>query len=70
MWIRTDHDLFPAPLQNRWWKVSDVGSGVSQKQVDFYWGEDDPSGPKSGIFRPAGTTFSGAKAAKLDLHSS
>lgn len=66
-WVRTEHALLPEKLQNRWWRVSDVGAGVQGGQIDLYWGEDDPAGPGSGLYRPAGTTFTGARKAKLNL---
>jgi len=66
-WVRAIHDALPEGLQNRWWKVSDVGGGVQSDQIDLYWGEDDPSGPGSGLYQPAGTRFTGARKAKLNL---
>lgn len=66
-WVRTEHALLPEKLRNRWWRVSDVGAGVQGGQIDLYWGEDDPTGPGAGLYRPAGTTFTGARKAKLNL---
>ncbi|HEY8966180.1 MAG TPA: hypothetical protein VIM58_07045, partial [Candidatus Methylacidiphilales bacterium] len=66
-WLQTAHDALPSPLRDRWWKVTDVGGGVQSRQVDLYWGEDDPSGPGARIYQPAGTTFTGARNAKLNL---
>ncbi len=66
-WVRTVHALLPQTLQNRWWRVSDVGSGVQGSQIDLYWGEDDPSGPGAGLYRPAGTTFTVVRKARLNL---
>ncbi len=35
------------------YEVGDTGGGLFRSQIDLYWGEDDPLGPGSGIFRPA-----------------
>jgi len=34
-------------------QVADTGYGLAKSQIDIYWGEDDPSGPGLGIWRPA-----------------
>ncbi|MEA3213131.1 MAG: hypothetical protein QOE70_6188 [Chthoniobacter sp.] len=36
------------------WKVTDTGSGVGRRQLDLYWGEDDPLGPGPRLCRPKG----------------
>ncbi len=35
------------------YEVGNTGAGLFRSQIDLYWGEDDPRGPGSGIFRPA-----------------
>jgi hypothetical protein len=34
-------------------EVGDTGGGLYRSQIDLYWGEDDPLGPGSDIWRPA-----------------
>jgi hypothetical protein len=34
-------------------QVGDTGGGLFRSQIDLYWGEDDPLGPGSDIWRPA-----------------
>lgn len=34
-------------------QVADTGFGLAKSQIDIYWGEDDPSGPGGGVWRPA-----------------
>jgi hypothetical protein len=36
------------------WKVSDTGSGLHEKQLDLYWGEDDPLGTGKRLTQPKG----------------
>ncbi|WP_093285607.1 hypothetical protein [Verrucomicrobium sp. GAS474] len=67
VWVQMAHATLPAPLRNRWWKVSDVGGGVQSRQVDLYWGEDDPKGPGSKVYQPAGTTFTGVRDAQMNF---
>lgn len=69
MWIRTEHKALPMIFRNRWWKVSDVGSGVKSRQIDLYWGEDAPKGPGMGLYQPAGISFNGVRNAKFNLSS-
>lgn len=68
-WLRAMHDSLPSVLQNRWWKICDVGGGVQTRQIDFYWGEDNPRGPGHRIYQPAGISFTGARNATLFLSS-
>ncbi len=32
-------------IEKETWKVTDTGGGLEEKQIDLYWGEDDPKGP-------------------------
>lgn len=34
-------------------EAADTGGGLSNSQIDLYWGEDDPLGPGADIYRPA-----------------
>lgn len=37
--------------------IIDTGGGLRRWQIDLYWGEDDPLGPRNLMARPRGTTF-------------
>jgi hypothetical protein len=39
------------------WQIVDTGGALKRRQVDLYWGEDDPMGPGPLAARPRGTTF-------------
>jgi hypothetical protein len=36
------------------WTVSDTGGGLKPRQLDLYWGEDDPLGPGKRLSKPKG----------------
>lgn len=39
------------------WMVADTGSGLKETQIDLYWGEDEPLGPKEKMSRPKSAPF-------------
>jgi len=51
LWIldREIYNQFGAAL----YEVGDTGGGLFRGQIDLYWGEDDPRGPGSDMFRAA-----------------
>lgn len=51
LWIldREIYNQFGAAL----YRVGDTGGGLFRGQIDLYWGEDDPRGPGSDMFRAA-----------------
>lgn len=51
LWIlnREVYNQFGAAL----YRVGDTGGGLFRGQIDLYWGEDDPRGPGSNMFRAA-----------------
>ncbi|HEY2837790.1 MAG TPA: hypothetical protein VGJ26_01485, partial [Pirellulales bacterium] len=44
----------PETFSKLQWKVTDTGSGLESRQLDLYWGEDDPLGPGKKLSRPKG----------------
>jgi hypothetical protein len=47
-------DRLPMDFNNLRWQVTDTGSGLEARQLDLYWGEDDPLGPGKKLSRPHG----------------
>ena len=50
--IRCDTPL--VKLNSLRWQITDTGSGLVARQLDLYWGEDDPLGPGKKLCRPNG----------------
>jgi len=44
----------PMEFSNLRWRVADTGSGLEPRQLDLYWGEDDPLGPGKRLTKPKG----------------
>ena len=44
----------PVEFDRLRWRVSDSGSGLEPRQLDLYWGEDDPLGPGRKLSKPKG----------------
>jgi len=42
----------PPDFERLSWTVADTGSGLAEEQIDLYWGEDDPLGPRKKLTRP------------------
>lgn len=52
--LRIHSPDLPFHFNNLRWKVCDTGSGLQARQLDLYWGEDDPLGPGKKICQPKG----------------
>ena len=47
-------DGLPMDFHKLRWHITDTGSGLKARQLDLYWGEDDPLGPGKKLSRPHG----------------
>ena len=54
--IDTDSPTMKSVFRSTRWKIVDTGGGLRRWQVDCYWGEDEPLGPRF-MARPRGTEF-------------
>ncbi|HSI10853.1 MAG TPA: hypothetical protein VK961_02360 [Chthoniobacter sp.] len=54
MMVRIRCAQAPDHFNNLLWQVNDTGSGLEDRQLDLYWGEDDPLGPGKKLCRPKG----------------
>ncbi|GEM_PF-6616240 len=47
----------PRDFEQLRWRVADTGGGLEETQIDLYWGEDDPLGPKKRMSHPRSAPF-------------
>jgi hypothetical protein len=55
--IRIRCPNLPVHFNNLLWQVNDTGSGLGERQLDLYWGEDTPLGPGKKLFQPRGFDY-------------
>jgi len=55
--LRVNSPDLPFHFNNLRWKVCDTGSGLKTRQLDLYWGEDDPLGPGKKLCQPKGFEY-------------
>jgi hypothetical protein len=65
--LRVCGSRVPQEFDDLRWTVTDTGSGLSDGQIDLYWGDDEPSGPGRGITFPKGSHASIEQATILVL---
>jgi hypothetical protein len=56
-WLRIRCPSLPPDFDILRWRVSDTGSRLEPRQLDLYWGEDDPLGPGKKVSCPKGGNF-------------